>query len=220
MALITTDMLKAAQERNLTSIGEPKLGIDVARAGRDFNVIVLRTDNLATVVKKWQAPKSTDTAIDSTIADEIIEVIKQYNVKPSNCFIDDTGVGGGVTDFLKFKGYNITPVILGSTSSNKDEFINLRAELYAGKGGLKNWLEIGSALNPSPEWDDMLTIRYRKNPVGKLQIESKEDMRKRGIHSPDVTDALVLTFAGQFRSNSSNYFVPPQVYENVGKFDY
>lgn len=219
MALITTDMLEQAQERNLTSVGEPRLGIDVARSGRDFNVMVLRTDNMASVVKKWQAPNSTDTAIDSTIADEIIEVIKQYNIKPSNCFIDDTGVGGGVTDFLKYKGYTITPVTFGGASSNKDEFLNLRAELYAGKGGLKNWLEMGSALNPSPEWQDMLTIRYRKNPVGKLQIESKEDMRKRGLHSPDVTDALVLTFAGQFKG-TSNYFVPQQVYENEGRFDY
>ena len=220
MNLITTEILTQAQKRQVTSVGMPRLGIDVARSGRDYNVMVLRTDNMATVVKKWQIPPATDTAIDSMIADEIIEVIKQYGISPNNCFIDDTGVGGGVTDFLKFKGYKITPVVLGSAASNKDEFLNLRAELYAGKGGLKNWLEMGYALNPSREWDDMLTIRYRKNAIGKTQIESKEDMRKRGIHSPDVTDALVLTFASNFKSGEGNYFVPPQVFENEGRFDY
>jgi len=220
MNLITTEMLYEAQDRQLTSVGTPKLGIDVARSGRDFNVIVLRTDNVATVIKKWQVPPSTNTAIDSVIADAIIEVIKEYNVRPCDCYIDDTGVGGGVTDFLKYKGYTIIPVVLGNSAKNKDEYINLRAELYAGKGGLKNWLEMGSALNPSKEWDDMLSIRYRKNPVGKIQIESKEDMRRRGIHSPDVTDALVLTFAGNFMNGSSNYYVPQEVYDNEGKFDY
>ena len=181
--------------------------------------MVLRTDNTAAIIKKWQPPKSTETAIDSEIADEVIKAIKEYNLEAKNCFIDDTGVGGGVTDFLKYKGYTITPVVLGSSAVDKDEMFNFRAELYAGKNGLKNWLEKGSALYPSPEWDDMLTIRYRKNAVGKTQIESKEDMRKRGIHSPDVTDALVLTFA-ETKMGASNYYVPQQVYQNAGHFDY
>ena len=219
MNLITHQMLQEAQDRQLTSVGVPRLGIDVARGGRDYNVIVLRTDNTATIIKKWQVPNTTETAVDSEIADEIIKVIQEYRVEARNCFIDDTGVGGGVTDFLKYKGYTITPVVLGSAASNKEEFLNLRAELYAGKGGLKNWLELGAALSQSPEWNDMLTIRYRKNPIGKIQIEAKEEMRRRGIHSPDVTDALVLTFAGRF-TGVGNYFVPPQLWENEGRFEY
>lgn len=215
MNLILESLLQESQNRQLTPVGEYRLGVDVARGGRDYNVMVLRRDNIAWIIKKWQPSRETDGAIDSEIADEVIKVIREYNITPANVFIDDTGVGGGVTDFCKYKGYPITPVILGSSASNSADYVNLRAELYAGQKGLKWWLEQGASLQPSQEWDDMLTIRYRKNPAGKTQIESKEDMRKRGHHSPDVTDALILTF-----SNKAVYKIPKEVYTNAGKVNY
>jgi hypothetical protein len=205
LQLVLDSLLKTSQERVLVPVGEMKLGVDVMRGGRDFNAMVIRQDNYAWIVKKWQNHKDNEKAIDNEIAEEVIKMIREYKIKPENVFIDDTGVGGGVTDFLKYKGYKVTPVILGSSAEDKDNYLNLRAELYASKNGLKWWLEKGSKLEQSNEWDDMLSIRYKKQGAGKIVIESKEDMRKRGQHSPDVTDALILTFAP---SQKSDYHVP------------
>ena len=215
MQLILESLLEEAQQRKLTPVGEYRLGVDVARGGRDHCAMVLRQDNKAWVIKKWKSETGTETAIDSQIADEVIKVIREYKINPANVFVDDTGVGGGVTDFLKYKGYKVTPVVLGARADKPEEYLNQRAELYAGQKGLKWWLEQGASLEPTVEWNDMLAIRYKKNPAGKIQIESKEDMRKRGQHSPDVTDALILTFCKQ-----ANYFVPKEVFLNERRFDY
>lgn len=195
--------------------GIKRLGVDVARAGRNYNAWVIRGDNWAKLLRKTS---ETDLM-------EVAKITKalmlEHGVSPAYTFVDDTGMGGGVTDRLKEEGIHIVPVIEGAAATEvriveeqdpkdpkkfkkvvKKEYANMRAQIYAGSEGLSNWLKrqgslqkIDETLDDTAGWDEALEIRYKKNDQGLTAIESKVDMRLRGVESPDVIDALALTFA-------------------------
>lgn len=178
------------QNRKLIPKGTKRFGLDIARGGRDYNVLVMRKDNYAVVLKKWK-----DSSLVS-VADILWDYMKKLNVHPADVFVDDTGVGGGVTDYLLDKNVRINPINFGERPQvDKDGYANLKAELYAGKEGLVAWLRSGAKLEPHAGWIELTELRFKKDFNGKIKMESKLDMRKRGLHSPDVADALALTFA-------------------------
>ena len=192
MYLLNDDDIKNAQERHklgVLSSGEWRMGVDVARGGRNFNVWGIRNKTIAKIVKK-----NLDPDLMSVVA-TTIEIMKEYNIKPENVFIDDVGVGGGVVDRLKELGYNVNAVKEGASAEDSDEFLNMRAEAYAGKEGIAQWIKEGGAIEPHEDLNEFTRIRYKKNSNGKTKIESKDEMRKRGEESPDVADALMLTCA-------------------------
>lgn len=188
--LLTDEDIKTATARVQESYGEKKLGLDVARGGRNFNAWVIRGKNFAKVIKK-----DRDNDLMSVVA-KTEDILKSEGILAPNVFIDDTGVGGGVVDRMKEKGYKVNAVRLGEGAKDND-YLNVRAELYAGKEGVSNWIKREGKLEPHEDWIELTNIRYKKNSSGKTYIESKEDMRKRGVESPDVADALALTFAIQ-----------------------
>lgn len=209
--LFTEEDIKRATARTEEEYGALRLGVDVARGGRDYNVWVLRGDNYAKVLKK-----SHENDL-MAVAGETKAFIESMRINPSLVFIDDTGVGGGVVDRLKEQGFPIVPVTLGGKAysdeeelkqKEKDEarrakgltpeyretFLNRRARLYAGKDGLEPWLRRTGKLYPDKDWTELTKIRSKKDSTGKTKIEPKDDLRARGEHSPDVADALMLTF--------------------------
>lgn len=187
--LLRDDEVNMAQTRVLEPTGRRRLGVDVARGGRNFNSWVLRTDNYAKVLEKNH---SSDLM---AVAARTKELLIEHNVQPSEVYVDDTGVGGGVVDRLKEDGIRVNAVKLGGSAEEPD-MVNVRAECYAGSRGLSKWLKSGAKLEPHMDWVPELTeIRFQKNMSSKVVIESKDDMRARGVESPDVADALALTFA-------------------------
>lgn len=189
MGLLDDSDLKVAQERILERTGRGRLGIDVARSGRNYNAWVLRTDNFARVLQK-----DLDNDLIS-ISDTTANLMKEHGIEPNDVFVDDSGVGGGVTDYLKSIGIKVTPVNFGERAQNNTEHLNVRAEVYAGRDGVASWIKQSGKLEPHKDWIELTKIRYKKDATGKIRIEPKEEMRKRGIESPDVADALALTFA-------------------------
>jgi len=183
--------------------GEKRLGNDVARGGRNFNVWALRGDNYATLVAKSAEPDLMK------VAGMNIALASEHRVPDGSVMIDDTGVGGGVTDRMREEGYSPVAVKLGGKATEtevrynpktrKEEdmpvYENMRAQLYAGKRGLQYWVKHVGALDPACNWSELTRIRYKRNARGLVMIESKDDMRKRGEESPDEADALMLTFA-------------------------
>ena len=115
--------------------------------------------------------------------------------------VDDIGMGGGVTDRLlelrragEIKA-QIVPVNVAETGEEPERYINRRAKIHF---ALAERLKKG--LIDLPEEDASLVAqltnqRYRYTSAGKYQLESKEDMKKRKLPSPDRADALALTFA-------------------------
>lgn len=186
--LVTDADLEVAKARVQESFGIKKLGVDVARGGRNYNVWVLRTDNEARVLLKNHEP---DLMV---VAQTTKDFMEKELVQQDDVAVDDTGVGGGVTDRLKQLGAVINAVRLGDTAED-ETLANVRSEVYAGKEGLGNWIKRAGKLVDHKDWVELLEIRYKKNNQGKTIIESKDDMRARGVQSPDVADALALTFA-------------------------
>lgn len=187
-SLIGVDEVYKATQREVVVLPEfeKRMGVDVARFGDDRTVILIR--QMEKVIRK-----ETFFGIDTMqITGHVLRIAKEEYVKPENIFVDSIGVGGGVVDRLREQGWRVTGVNVGEAPKDTEHYLNLRAELYAGK--LKEWIKTGQ-LTKEEDWYELANIHYKFNSKGQLQIESKDDMKKRGLSSPDVADALMLTFA-------------------------
>ena len=189
-ALISIDDVSKAIHRNVDVLPhwEKKMGVDVARFGDDRTAIIIR--QMEKVVKK-DVFSSLDTM---EITGRVLKIAKDENVKPENIYIDVIGIGAGVYDRMKEQGWKVNAVNVAESPEDKENYLNLRAELYAGK--VKEWIKDADLLNDD-DFYELANIKYKFNSKGQLQIESKEDMKKRGLESPDVADALMLTFASK-----------------------
>lgn len=199
LALLTDDQVREAQARKLDPFGVKRLGVDVARGGRNYNVWVVRQENYAQVLHK-----DRDNDLMSVVG-KTVQFMKDEGVFAKNVFIDDVGVGGGVVDRLKELGHEVNAIKEGARPEDRDEYANVKAEMYAGKEGLAHWVKSVGKLEPHEGWEELTRIRYKKDSRGRTRIEPKDDMRKRGEESPDVADALALTFAGKTHKD----YTPP-----------
>ena len=119
---------------------------------------------------------------------KIIDMIREFNLDA--VVTDDTGMGGGVTDFLSETKMNVFP-FNGADATEHQNLWNRRAEGYYRLADYiqKGWLKI-----PKDQdlYDQLLSIRYKYKGDGKKIIMSKDDMRKDGLKSPDRADALMM----------------------------
>lgn len=202
-SLLKVSQIRAAQARDLPPAPEAdnELGVDIARKGSDSSVIYHRHGSQFKRVKKLQ---KRDLMY---LVGEIINVARDLKVKRVK--IDDAGLGGGVTDRLNelknspiqaeraLVPFDVVPVNVGEGAASaeaEERFANLRAEL---NWALRNRFWDGDI--QIDDNDDLLAqatgIRYGMTSKGKLLMESKEDMKKRGLPSPDDWDAMVLANA-------------------------
>lgn len=186
--LISYEDVESAQEREPVLDHEVKvIGVDVARYGDDQTVIALRVGSVAAIMARYRGKSTMQTV------DEITAIISQ--VKPAAVFIDDVGVGGGVVDRLKQLRYEeVIPVNAGHKPRDETHYFNKRAEMY---GRLAEWLHQAGCIPADDQdlADDLVAVQYRMTGKTQIQLERKEDMKKRGEASPDSADALALTFA-------------------------
>lgn len=184
------------------------VGCDVARFGDDETTIYARI-GMAVVATHFHHKEGT-----MVTAGWVLRVIKEVRelhqeVTHVQIRIDDDGVGGGVTDRLNEVneemdlGYEIIPVHNGS-SSDDEYYGNKGAETW---GNIKELLEenmsnfmIGkTGVLQLPDDEKLIaqltTRKWRMGSKGKIYLERKEDMKKRGLQSPDRADGFVLAFA-------------------------
>ena len=186
--LIPVDDIEKAFARNISSDDKKVLGVDVARYGDAFTVLVVRQGKKVLRKEKHGKESTMETV------GRVMRMMEDEDIKAKDVNIDDIGVGGGVVDRLQEKGYGVNGVNVGMVADDDDHFKNIRAEIY---WSIKSWIK-GSDL---PEGDEdfyqLSNIKYKwsSEKKGQLKIESKDDMRKRGLESPDTADALALTFA-------------------------
>ena len=167
---------------------EKKMGVDVARFGDDRTAIIVR--QMEKVTRK-EVFAGFDTM---QIVGRVLAIAKEERIRGENIYVDVIGVGAGVYDRIKEQGWRANAVNVSESPEDKENYVNLRAELYANK--LKEWIKTASLPNDD-DFYELANIKYKFNSKGQLQIESKEDMKKRGLESPDVADALMLTFASK-----------------------
>jgi len=158
--------------------GRRRLGVDVGR-GSNYSAFVVRHDNVMWLESKNQS------------ANLMTQVDELGRIRGDEIFIDDVGVGGGVTDRAEELGYNVMGIREGSSANNSEIFANVKAENYF---ELKRWINKGGKILRNQDWRQLLEVKYRRNSSGRTQLEPKDDLLKRGIKSPDVADAGSLTF--------------------------
>lgn len=160
-------------------------GIDPSGEGNDKTAFVGRNAYVAKILaeENISTPKS--------IAARGATFISQYNIESRKTVVDSFGEGANVSQELALQGFEVYPVNVGNKAIGK-KFMNLRAELF---WKMREWIKKGGVLIRDDRWRELLNIRYRYNESGKLQIMSKEKMRKEGIPSPNFADAFMLTFA-------------------------
>lgn len=194
---IPKDQVLSAMERQfIPDPGAPLLmGVDVARFGKDESVIAFRKGRDARSIP-WQVYRGLDTA---QLAGRVADALQRYKVDA--VFVDGNGVGGGVVDNLKAWGHRVIEVQAGATPSEPDKYLNKRVEMWA---LLREWLTIGAVPNENILLNDLIGPEYSYHPVSnKLQLESKEKMRDRGLASPDRAEALALTFSSTVARNDT-----------------
>ena len=184
--LLTDEDIEKAK-RVVEPFGEVRLGIDIAEGGGDSNVIGLRTANWATVLMRFQ---NEDTM---SVAGHTAKIRTERGMRDENIFLDEIGVGKGVVDRLREQNIKATGVKFSEKPDDETQFANLRAECY---WRFKEWIRNGGALDPQNDWSQLYYIKYKViDSSGKMLIISKDDLRKQGIGSPDIPDAIAMTFA-------------------------
>ena len=186
------------------------MGVDVAEDGGNYNVIILRWANYAKVALKYQTSDTMD------LCGRVIQLAKDLDILDRNIFIDSIGVGKGVVDRLYEQRWNVNAVKVSEKAGDEYQFTNLRSENY---WKLRKWLPTAT-LEPHKEWYQLSQIKYKvRDSSGKLMIMPKDEMRKQGIESPDVADALALTFSRDSIINRDKILTTEQR-ELVKQFDY
>lgn len=186
--LIPAELVDGAIARDVAASGSEPLvfGLDVARFGSDRTALVKRKGNVVLEVKSWGG-LDTMQVVGAIVNETKID-------KPDEICVDTIGLGSGVADRLRELGLNVRDVNVAESSAMNPNANKLRDELWL---SVKEWLATKSVKLPADEQlrHELVAPRYTFTSSGKVQVESKDSMRKRGMRSPDLADALCLSFA-------------------------
>lgn len=185
--LISLSDLEAAARR-VYAVGSmdyaPRIvGVDPARFGDDRSVIVRRQG------LQMFEPMTYRGLDNMELAAKVAQVIADW--EPEAVFID-VGNGSGVIDRLRQLGHDVTEVNFGGRSTQA-VYVNKRTEMWF---GIREWLALGGAIPNSVDLkQDLGAPTFHYDAANRAALESKDDIKKRGLPSPDLGDALALTFA-------------------------
>jgi hypothetical protein len=206
--VIPLDIIESAIKRDVKTSGPCRWGLDPARFGSDRTALAKRHGNhFDEPVKFWYGKETT----------EVVGLLKmEYDAareKPECIFIDSIGIGAGVVDRAKEIGLPVKGVNVAETPSAKDKYMRQRDELWF---EARDWFY---GRNVSIVQDDDLIAEltlplFKVLSTGKVQVESKEEMKKRYSRSPDLADAFCLTFA--VGGAGSYNFTKKIAYSNAG----
>ncbi len=169
------------------------LAADIARFGDDQSVIAKRHGRKVNPLKAWRGMDLMRSA------DMIMEEIDDF--EPDAAVVDETGIGAGVVDRLRQLNYKVTGFNGGESPKDKEKYKNRRVEVW---GLMRDALRDRIELPDDAELrQDLIGPEYSFTPTQQLMLEKKEDMKKRGLSSPDKGDALAMTWAVSPRVNVS-----------------
>lgn len=191
---IPASLVAKARKAECDANGPLVIGFDPAWTGGDRHAMAWRQGRR---VLKVESKSKLDTMQSAGWAKQVID-----RDKPKRMFIDVGGVGAGVYDRLREMGYGdiVRPVNFGSSPFEPERPegggpLNRRAEIWMKS---REWLEDPAGVQ-IPDSDslqaDACGPSYKYDSNTRLQIEKKEDMRRRDVPSPDEWDAVALTFA-------------------------
>lgn len=186
-SFIPADLILRARKSTVDPYGPLLVGVDPARFGDDRTAIAFRRTRKVTKIDTYS---KKDTMEVAGICSRILK-----NHGPAMMFIDVVGIGAGVVDRLNELGWGdkIMAVNAGERAIKDKLYSNRRAEMW---GELKEWMQERVQV---PDDDalqaDLQGPAFKYDSNQRLVLEKKEDMKKRGVRSPDMADSVALTFA-------------------------
>jgi len=194
---INSKYVEKARRADVEPNGPLIIGVDVAISDRDRSAIIRRKGRHAYNLERISGHNTME------LVGRVKRVIQQEH--PLKVYIDCIGVGAGVVDRLQEMGYDcVEGVNVARSANDKEKFKNLRAELWS---DMRDWF-YGELPVQIPDEDELhgelCSLGFKENSSGQIQIESKDDLRARGLPSPDGGDSLMLTFMGGYFGNNSN----------------
>lgn len=198
--LISVDEVERAFNRQVivNDSDEEVIACDPARYGNDRTAIIIRKG--LKVFKKIVVTQYATTAVSG----KLIALKREY--PKAIIKIDSIGLGAGVHDevmeMAKDKGFSkdVVAVNVAENAINQNEYKNLRTEIWF---NLRDWLKVGS-LPKDDDFLEMAEVKYSFNSKGQQVLEEKEEIKKRIKKSPDVGDALAISFAEKQKVTQPN----------------
>jgi hypothetical protein len=188
-SLIAADLVDAAMCRDIViNTNEPIVyGCDIARFGGDRTVLMKRQGNVVLGYKYWSGEDLMGT---------VGRIVHEASMdKPAEILVDTIGLGGGVADRLRELGHKVIDVNVSESVAMNQSASRLRDELWL---AVKSWLETRAVKLPKDDdlRQELIAPTYTFTSNGKIKVEAKADLKRRGMRSPDLADALACTFAG------------------------
>jgi phage terminase large subunit len=185
-ALLSLAWLEQAKLRELpTDEGVIDGGLDVAGPGEDETVLAIRCGPKLLHLEAWT---------ESDPRGKVVAALEPYKGRLRRLNVDSTGIGYGMARHIADFKYPVRDINVGVAARHPEKYANLKAELY---WGLRLRFQSGdmSGCFSDKAIGQLAGIRYEHNARGQVVIESKDDMRKRGVKSPDLAEAVMLAFA-------------------------
>lgn len=201
LQFIPSDIVAAAMRREGGYVhGDPLIMcLDIARGGDDSSVFAFRRGLDARSIP-WTIIPGEKCKDSMALAATASELVERY--KPDAFFVDETGIGGPILDRMHQLGINTLGVQFGS-SSPEPRYANMRACIW---GRMKDWLTRGGAIPNDPILEaDLVGPEFHHDKHDRLLLESKEDMKRRGLSSTDRADSLAMSFAYLVQPNVSSW---------------
>lgn len=214
VSFISWDSCRLAISREVPAINSHPLvmGVDVARFGDDASVIYFRRG-----LDGRSIPPEIYYGIDTMkLAARVAAAYDRHQA--TTVFVDGGGVGGGVVDRLRQLQIPVWEVDFGSSPDGTNpgdpsgtKYYNKRAEIW---GAMRTWLTNGCIGEGTPGQivtltDELTGPTYGHSSSEEIQLEKKSDMKRRGVASPNIADALACTFAYPV-------FIPPSADSYTG----
>ena len=196
------DVEKASQEEASSNPTDALvIGVDVARYGANETVIFFRKGRDARTIP----PIRLRGASVVQVASKVAETVNTHRIDA--VFIDGGGVGGGVVDNVRALHIHCFDIQFGSKpeslgfawGTEGERYANKRAEMW---GSMRQWLKSGAIPYDADLKAQLIGPTYTYNLKNEILLEKKEEMMKRGLDSPDLADALALTFAMPVQSHA------------------
>lgn len=202
--LIPIDLVERGRARRYTAgdiHGSPRImGVDVARFGDDRTAIIRRQGLVAFKPKVF--PKADNMHVADVAADEI------RDFKPHAVFVD-AGRGEGVIDRLRQLGFGVMEANFGAAAIDGARYARRREEMW---DGIRKWLASGGSLPDDEELNEELSMPvYSFDASNRMVLEKKEKIKERMGKSPDLADALALTFFAPVAGDGEIFEPPPRL---------
>ena len=181
-AIISIRQVNEAIERKPNYEGQTQIGADIARYGEDKTVFTKRKGLSLVDTREYKKQSIVETANKLMM----FAGSREIPIK-----VDDSGLGGGVTDILQSNGYNVIPVNNGEVAMDKDKYNNAISEMWFTFSENINKI---SLLQHDKMKQELTSRNWKIDSKGRRVVESKDEYKKRGFSSPDYADSVLLCF--------------------------